>query len=187
MDYGSRILLIRPGKNAIENCGIFYTTAHRTRGVQGMAEGKNPVSADSADTGFQSGQPAPGGRNANRPAGIGTDAPWRKSCCNGRGSPCAGTSGGTVFLKIPRIFWGSHMLVGTKTPHGEFDGVGFPQNDHSSFDHPANQGRCQGRAAILPYHRAPGGDFPLNVNDVFDRNRDALQWSDDVSTGSCHV
>ena len=80
--------------------------------------------------------------------------------------------------EIPRVPRRAEMLVGAPAAHREFDRVGLAEHDHALREKAARQGRGGRRAAVAPHHRAAGRDAALDVDQVFERDRHAVQRSD---------
>ena len=86
-----------------------------------------------------------------------------------------------MHVEIPWVPWRTQTLVGTPPTHRELDGVRFTQHDHAGTDHAFHQRCGHGRTAIEPSCGAAGSNPALNINDVFHRYRDPVQWTDSVA------
>jgi len=68
--------------------------------------------------------------------------------------------------------------VGAERPHREFDGVRLAEHDHAGADQPLGERRRHRRHAIDPRLRAAGRDAAFQIDQVLERDRDAVQRAD---------
>ena len=123
-------------------------------------------------------RPHQDGRQPHRAAGIGADRPGRETGGDRDAGTAARPSGRAMRLQIPRVPRRAEMLVGAPAAHRELDRVGLPQYDHALREKAAGQGGGRRRAAVAPRHRAAGRDAALDVDQVFERDRHAVQRPD---------
>ncbi len=66
------------------------------------------------------------------------------------------------------------MLVCAPGAAGEFHRLRLAQHNHALIDQPTHYRRGGRRAMIQPAGRTSGGDPPFDVDDVLDRDRNAV-------------
>ena len=70
------------------------------------------------------------------------------------------------------------MLVGAPAAHRKLDRVRLAENDHAGCDQLAGQRGGGRRTPVAPRHRAAGRDPPFEVDQILQRDRDAVQRAD---------
>ena len=83
-----------------------------------------------------------------------------------------------MHLEVPRVPGRAELLVGPPAPHGKLHGMGLSQHNHARRNHLLHQRGGGGRAAVSPSATAAGGHAPLDLHDILDRHRDAVQRAD---------
>src|SRR5262249_36021885 len=72
------------------------------------------------------------------------------------------------------------MLVGAPAAEGELHRVGLAEDDHTGADELPSQRGGEGRATAAPNRAATGRNAPLELDEVLERDRDAVQRPDRV-------
>src|SRR6202030_4230109 len=87
-------------------------------------------------------------------------------------------AGGARDLGVPRVPRRAAVLVGPPPAHRKLDRVGLANDDETGGDELLRQSRRIGRAPLAPYLRPAGRDPPLDLDQVFEGNRNAVQRPD---------
>jgi len=76
------------------------------------------------------------------------------------------------------------VRVGAEAAHREFDAVRLAEHDHAGADQLARERGGMRRDALLPHFRAARRHTALQVDDVLQRDRDAVERADAVPGGN---
>ncbi len=162
----------------IQQRRIFDRTGHRPGRVEGRAQRQNAVGADPSDRRFETAQPAPGRRQPDRAAGIGADPPGRHAGRDRDPGPAARPAGGARQGRVPRVPRRAAMLVGAPAAHRELDRVRLAEDDHPGADETLGERRRVSRPPVLPHLRAAGRHPAFDLDQVLQRDRQAVQRPD---------
>jgi hypothetical protein len=73
------------------------------------------------------------------------------------------------------------VLVGPPAAEGELYGVRLADDDHAGSDQLSCQRRRAGGAAFAPNRATAGGHAPFELNQILERDRNAVQGADGVA------
>src|SRR5262245_50425805 len=79
---------------------------------------------------------------------------------------------------VPRVPRRAQVLVGAPTSERKLHRVGLADDDHSGAKELLRQGGGDGGAAVAPHRAAAGCNTPIELHEVLERNRDAVQRPD---------
>ena len=84
-------------------------------------------------------------------------------------------------LGIPGIPRCAQVLVGAPAAEGELHRMRLADDDHAGADQLLRQGGRAGAAALTPYGRAAGRHTTFHLDQILERDRDAMQRPDGVA------
>ena len=176
-----RIVGVRALERAEEDRRVLDRSRHRSRRVEGGGQRQDAVRRDAADGHLQPDDPAEGCRQAHRPAGVGADRHGRERGGDRHARAAGRAARRPVDAEVPGIPRRAELRVGPVPAHRELDRVGLAEHDHARLDEAPRQGRGHRRDTAGPRLRPAGGDSALELHQVLQRDRDAVEWPDAVA------
>ena len=178
---GARVERIGTLHQVVQQGGIHYGARHRSRSVEGRAERQYPVGADPADRRLEAGQAAPRRRQPHRATGIGADRPGREPSGDRHPRAAARPAGGASNRGVPRVPRRAAVLVGAPAAHRELDRMRLADHDQPGGDQAPGERGGTGRPPLAPNLRAAGRNPPLDLDQILERDRYAVQRADTMS------
>ncbi|GMR23665.1 MAG: hypothetical protein BMS9Abin37_2115 [Acidobacteriota bacterium] len=152
---------------------VVHRVSQRPDLVQRRGERHESVARYAAVGGFESGDAAQARGLADRSAGVGSEGRRDESSGDGGCGAAARSAGNTI--EIPRVFRRMKRRVFGRGSHGELVHVGFAQDDCAGVVEALDDRRVIDGYVVLENARATGASAPGDRDDVFERDRKAVE------------
>jgi hypothetical protein len=147
----------------------------RSERIEGERERNDARKADEPIGGFQSRETAKRCRNANRSSRVGTDGSRREARRHRDRGAAARASRDAMHARVPRIPRRAHRLVAAPAAERELHHVGLAERDHTGGEQTLDRRSGFRRDASPPRFRAGGGRAAFDVQQILERDRQAVQ------------
>jgi hypothetical protein len=144
--------------------------------VQALAQAVHAAARQRIDGRLETDDAAEGRRHAHRATRVGADGPWHQVRCHRRGRAAAGATRGQWHVGAAvRVHRRAHVRVGAPGAQRELHQVRLAHDDGAGAAQPLDQFRVVPGPVALQQRRAGRGRLAGQVDQVFQRGRDAVQ------------
>ena len=180
LDTGDVILVVADHAGE-QKGGVFDVTGNRTAVVERIDEWEDAAQRDQTVGGFEANDAAPGGRDADGPAGVGAERAGGEFSDHGRGGASGGATGNAV--ERPRVVDRAEVAGGGGAAHSELMQVGLAEHDRPRTAKLRDDKGVFGWYPVVEDQAGDSGADAGCVDVVLDGQGNTMQGPTEVSGG----
>ena len=155
--------------------GVLDGVRQRPERIERERQRHDAREADEPVRRLEPGEAAKRRGNANRASCVGADRGGRESARHRNRRAAARAAGDAMRARVPRIPRRAHRLVAAPAAERKFDHVRLAERNHAGREQTIDGGRGFRRDASVPRLGARGRHAALDVQQVLERDRQAVQ------------